>query len=130
MKFVLPDPISFVADLVTLFGIPALAYATYQLYKNAKRAREPQAVSHGCLEFYDIENEVGINLVPLDTVVAIPREGDSVLLPGDMDHGYLGGGDYDVLSVEFTFVPPLHGEVDQPCPALPGKIIVVVRKRK
>jgi hypothetical protein len=130
MIFTWPDPISLVADIIAIVGIPTLAVSTAKLYKDEKKAREPQNVSHGCLEFYDVDEEVGINLVPLTEVTAIPRAGDNVLLPGEYhDKKYWGGGDYTVIDVEFTyFAAP--DEVNQPCPALPSKIIVSVRKRQ
>ena len=127
MSFQWPDPISFVADIIAIVGIPALVVSTAKLYHDAKKAREPQSVSHGCLEFNDVDREVAINLVPLREVTAIPRAGDVVLLPGETvnDKNY-GGGDYRVQSVEFSYLPAAD-EVDQPCPALPSKIIVNVR---
>jgi hypothetical protein len=127
MCFTWPDPISFIADVVTLVGIPTLCVSTWNLYKQAKKAREPQSVSHGCLEFADEDERVGINLVPLEEVTAIPRAGDRVLLPGEThDRKNYGGGLYEVLSVEFTYLEA-PDEVNQPCPALPSKIIVHVR---
>lgn len=129
MSFAWPDPISFVADLIAIVGIPTLYVSTKTLYKDVKGAREPQAVSHGCLEFADADRRVGINLVPLKEVTAIPRAGDLVLLPGEtrgMENR--GAGLYRVLSVEFTYLEDYQGEVDQPCGALPAKIIANVRK--
>lgn len=129
MTFPWPDPIGFIADVVTIVGIPTLAIATRNLYRDAKKARQPQAVSHGCLEFADMDRRVGINLVPLKEVTAIPRKGDRILLPGEtrqMENR--GGGVYEVLSVEFSYLEDYYGEVDQPCGALPSKIIVNVRK--
>jgi hypothetical protein len=127
MGFAWPDPISLVADIVALVGIPTLSYSTWTLYKQTKKAREPQSVSHGCLEFANADKDCGINLVPLEAVTAIPRAGDRVLLPGEThDFKNFGGGLYEVLSVEFTYLEA-PDEVDQPCPALPSKIIVNVR---
>jgi hypothetical protein len=130
MSFSWPDPISFFADVITLVGIPTLAYSTWSLYKQAKKAREPQTVSHGCLEFAYADIKCGINLVPLETVTAIPRIGDHVYLPGETrNFKNLGGGYYEVISVDFTYLEA-PDEVDQPCPALPSKIIVKVRSLK
>lgn len=127
MGFAWPDPISFIADIVTLVGVPTLAYSTRSLYKQAKKSREPQSVSHGCLEFAYADMKCGINLVPLEAVTAIPRVGDRVLLPGETrDFKNLGGGYYEVVSVEFIYLEA-PDEVDQPCPALPSKIVVKVR---
>lgn len=129
MTFQWPDPISFVADIIAIVGIPTLAVSTEKLYKDAKRAREPQNVSHGCLEFYDVDHKAAINLVPLKEITAIPRAGDDVLLPGEYhDQKFVGSGNYRVVDVEFAYLAA-PDEVDQPCPALPSKIIVRVRNR-
>jgi hypothetical protein len=129
MTFQWPDPISLVADVVTFVGIPVLAYSTYQLVKQVEKERQPQSVSHGCLEFADADRRLGINLVPLKEITAIPRAGDVVLLPGEtrgMENR--GAGLYRILNVEFTYLEDYDGEVDQPCGALPAKIIANVRK--
>jgi len=72
MCFQWPDPISFVADVIAIVGIPTLVVSTAKLYKDAKKAREPQNVSHGCLEFYDVDEKVGINLVPWQRLPRFP----------------------------------------------------------
>jgi hypothetical protein len=127
MSFSWPDPISLIADVITLVGIPTLAYSTRNLYKQAKKAGEPQSVGHECLQFHDEDKEVGINLVLLETVTAIPRTGDRVFLPGQtLDFKNFSGGLYEVLSVDFHYLEA-PDEVDQPCPALPSGIVVNVR---
>jgi hypothetical protein len=127
MTFLWPDPISLVADIIAIVGIPTLAVSTTKLYKDAKKAREPQSVSHGCLEFSYVDQKCGINLVPLTEVTAIPRAGDRVFLPGETRNGKnLGGGLYEVEDVAFSYLEA-PDEVDQPCPALPSKIMVRVR---
>ena len=127
MTFQLPDPISLVADIIAIVGIPTLAVSTTKLYKGAKKARQPQRVSHGCLEFSYVDQRCGINLVPLTEVTAIPRAGDRVFLPGETRSGEnLGGGLYEVEDVAFSYLEA-PDEVDQPCPALPSKIMVRVR---
>jgi hypothetical protein len=82
-----PDPISFAADFVTILGIPLLAFSTYKTWREIKEERAEQnklkKVSQDCLEFYNRDERVGINLVPLTTVVAIPRVGDTLFLPGE-----------------------------------------------
>jgi hypothetical protein len=119
MFFNWPDPISFVADFIAIVGIPTLAVSTRNLYSDAKKAREPQSVSHGCLEFYDEDKGVGINLVPLKEITAIPRAGDLVLLPGETDRAdhwkNYGGGNYEVLRVEFSYLEALT------CPQTPHR---------
>ena len=129
MSFQWPDPISFVADIFTLLGIPILSYSTWSLFKQFKKAREPQSVSHGCLQFSDVKRDVALNLVPLSEVTAIPRMGDRVILPGEIRGSENpGGGIYDVECVVFAYIPA--PEVEQPCPALPSKIIVYVHDAK
>lgn len=104
MIFTLPDPISLIADVISIIGIPILAISTRNLYRDAKKAREPQSVSHGCLEFGRAHNKSGINLVPLSDVTAIPRPGDTVVLPGEyVDHKNYGDGVYKVESVLFSY---------------------------
>ena len=125
-----PDPISAVADVVTFIGIPALAFTSYQMWQEIKKVRaernEIKIVSQDCLEFYDPDQRVGVNLVPLDTIVAIPRVGDTVHLPGETrEHQNYGAGLYEITKVEFTYHEA--PEVDQPCPAIPSKVIAHVR---
>jgi hypothetical protein len=131
MCFQWPDPISGVADFITFVGVPVLVYTTFGLYRELKKAREPQSVSHGCLEFVDADRPLGINLVPLEEVTAIPRAGDIVSLPGETrGQENRGAGNYRVLSVMFSYLEDFDGEVDQPCAALPSKITVNVRNMK
>jgi hypothetical protein len=126
MTFPWPDPISFVADVVTVIGIPVLAVATWQLYRGYLKAREVKNVSQDCLEF--AERGVGINLVPLERIAAFPRPGDIVYLPGETVEGKnYGGGEYEVEEVSFSFHEA--PEINQPCPAIPSKVIASVRKR-
>jgi hypothetical protein len=126
MVFIWPDPISFVADVVAIIGIPALAAATWKLYRAYLKGREIKNVSQDCLEFS--EQGVGINLVLLERVAAFPRPGDIVLLPGEtVDGKNYGGGEYEVERVAFSFHEA--PEIDQPCPAIPSKVIASVRKR-
>src|ERR1700732_950136 len=100
MEFIWPDPSSFVADVVTIIGIPVLAVTTWKLYREYLKAREIKNVSQDCLEF--AERGVGINLVPLERVAAFPRPGDIVYLPGEMIEGKnYGGGEYEVETVSF-----------------------------
>lgn len=129
MSFTWPDPISFIADVIAILGIPTLVVSTIALYREAKKAREPQTVSFGCLEFYDVEMRCGVNLVPLEKITTIPRVGDRVYLPGEThDSKVYGRGYYEVLRVEFCYTEA--PEVDQPCPALPAKTIVHVQEAR
>ena len=127
MTFQWPDPISLVADIIAIVGIPTLAVSTTKLYKDAKKAREPQSVGHGCLEFGHCDYECGINLVPLTEATAIPRVGDTVFLPGETGgNENLGRGLYKVEDITFRYREAPE-EVDHPCPALPSRIVVQVR---
>ncbi len=125
------DVVGHVADVVTILGVPLLAAGTWQLVRETRRERAERKalkiVSQDCLEFYDPRQKVGVNLVPLERVLAFPRPGDRVLLPGETREGKnLGGGQYEVESITFTFFEA--PEVDQPCPAVPSKVIARVRK--
>lgn len=131
MTFTWPDPISLLADIVTFVGIPALVVTTWKIYREFQKERaEREAlkiVSEGCLEFYDSQQKVGINLVPLEKITALPRPGDRVFLPGEMHNGIqYGVGEYEVESISFIFHEA--PDIDQPCPALPSKVIASVRK--
>jgi hypothetical protein len=119
------------ADVVAIFGIPVLVWTTIQLVREIRRERAERkvlkSVSEDCLEFNDPHHRVGVNLVPLERVVAFPRPGDRVLLPGETHEGKnYGGGEYEVESIAFIFSEA--PEVDQPCPAVPSKVIAHVRK--
>jgi len=126
MIFTWPDPISLAADVVTIVGIPVLAVTTRGLYREYAKSREVKNVSQDCLEFN--ENKTGVNLVPLERVRAFPRPGDLVFLPGETHEGKnYGGGEYEVERVAFTFNEA--PEIDEPCPAVPSKVVAYVRRR-
>jgi hypothetical protein len=126
MPFRWPDPISLVADVVTVIGIPVLIATTYTLYREYRKSREIKNVSQDCLEFND--RNTGINLVPLEKAAAFPRPGDIVFLPGETHDGKnYGGGEYEVERIAFTFHEA--PEIDQPCPAVPSKVVAYVRRR-
>jgi hypothetical protein len=137
MALIWPDPLSLTADVITIIGLPTLVWSTlrllYDLGKERAEAAERRAeeerreiVSVGCLEFSD--GRTAINLVPLEKVAAFPRPGDIVYLPGETREGLnLGGGTYEVEKLSFTFFEA--PEIDQPCPAVPSKVIAHVRER-
>ncbi len=117
---------SFAADIVTMIGIVGLWITARQLYRAYKKSREVKAVSQDCLEFS--ERRTGINLVPLEKIAAFPRPSDIVYLPGETREGTnYGRGEYEVERVAFTFHEA--PEIDQPCPAVPSKVIAYVRRR-
>lgn len=144
MSFQWPDPVSLVADIIAILGMPTLVRATWNLRSDIRKAREEakkareeavlreaenrsrEIVSVGCLEF--LCGDTAVNLVPLERATAIPKVGDFVSLPGETRDGKnLGGGQYEVEKVYFNYLEA--PEIDQPCPASPSKIIVHVRKR-
>jgi hypothetical protein len=127
------DVVGHLADLVTILGVPLLAVGTWQLVREIRRERAERKVmkivSQDCLEFYDSQQKVPVNLVPLERVDAFPRPGDRVFLPGETYEGKnLGSGEYEVERIAFTFFEA--PEVDQPCPAVPSKVVAYVRKRE
>ena len=125
MFFKWPDPISLLADLVTIVGIPFLWHTTRRMYRDYLKSRGVKIVSQDCVEF--TERKVGINLVPLDKIAAFPRPGDTVYLPGETHEGKnYGRGEYEVERIAFTFDEA--PEIDQPCPAIPSKVVAYVRK--
>jgi hypothetical protein len=133
MTFPWLDSVGHVADFVTIIGVPALAWSTYQLWGELRRQREERkaikTVSQDCLEFSDLHQRVAINLVPLDRVTVIPRPGDFVFLPGETHDGKIfGRGDYEVEKISFGYAEA--PEIDQPCPAVPYKVVAFVKKRE
>jgi hypothetical protein len=135
----LRDAISLLVDVIALVGVPTLAWNTWKLRKDFRKDRAEEAerrteakhqeiVSQGCLEFLDTGEKVAINLVALKKVTGLPRPGDLVMLPGETHNRQtLGAGEYEVERVSFGFqeAPEV---TDQPCPAVPSKIIVYVRR--
>ena len=127
MSFAWPDPISFVADVVTLIGVPVLAYSTWGLYQQFEKERQPRGVSENCVIFYDINGKCAINLVPFKQLAVIPRVGDHVYLPGETDkEGNYGGGKYEVVGVDFHYRE--DSEAHPFIPATTSAIEIMVRK--
>jgi hypothetical protein len=137
MPFQWQDAINLVADVVTIVGLPTLIWSTCRLWHDLRKERAEavlrraeeerrQIVSVGCLEFCDAD--AAINLVPLERIAAVPRPGDFVSLPGETADGKnYGRGEYEVERIAFTFFEA--PEIEQPCPAVPSKVVVYVRKR-
>lgn len=80
------EKISSYADM-TMFvvGLPTVLATYYQSFKarqEARRALEGTLHSANCLEFIAGDGTC-INLVPLETLHSLPREGDVLLLPGN-----------------------------------------------
>ena len=130
MEFAWRGLISLLADFVGLLGIPTLLVTTWRFYQELREERRERkafkVVSEGCLEFYDSERRVGINLVPFEKVPVMPRPGDFILLPGEGSQ--YGAGEYEVERVGFTFWEA--PEVDQPSPAALSKVTAYIRRRQ
>ena len=127
MCFTWPDPISLVADIVTIVGLPVLAVSTWNLYRQVRKARQLKAVSEDCVSFYDIGCKCGINLVPFKHLASVPRPGDRISLPGETDEKRnYGGGWYEVISVDFYYRE--DRESDRQTPATTSVIQINVRK--
>lgn len=95
-----------------LIGLPAILAASYQAYKarqEAQQVREGSMHSRDCLEFI-VRDGTTINVVPLETLNWLPREGDIILLPGDGagSEGGLIPGAYLVESIEHYYAPAMH----------------------
>jgi len=92
-----------------MIGLPVMAGAYYESFKarrEARRAREGTPHSLNCLEFIAGDGTC-INLVPLETLHSLPREGDVLLLPGDgvgATSQFLPGA-YLVESIEHIYSP-------------------------
>jgi hypothetical protein len=129
------------ADVITFVGVPTLGWSTWRLWQDQEKDRAEEAerrmeathrqvISQGCVDFEDTRQKVGINLIPFERLIAIPRPGDFVMLPGETRDGRnYGAAEYEVESVSFSFqeAPEI---TDQPCPAVPSKIIVYVHRRE
>jgi len=95
-----------------LIGLPAILAALYQAQKarqEAKQVREGSMHSRDCLEFI-VGDGTTINVVPLETLNWLPREGDIILLPGDGvgESKQFIPGAYLVQSLEHFYAPATH----------------------
>jgi hypothetical protein len=90
-----------------MIGLPIVAgtyFESLRTRQEAKRAIEGTLRSANCLEFIAGDGTC-INLVPLETLHSLPREGDVLLLPGDgvgTDSVFLPGA-YLVEAVEHIY---------------------------
>jgi hypothetical protein len=107
------DHFGSVASLLgLLIGLPAALAASYQAYRarlEAQQVREGWMHSRNCLEFI-VKDGTTINVVPLETLNWLPREGDIILLPGDgaeCGNGLVPGA-YLVESIEHYYAPATH----------------------
>ena len=126
MYFTWPDPISFFADLITVVGVPTLAVSTWKLYQAQREERKPKGISQECVSFYDVDRKVSINLIPFEFLVALPKTGDRIILPGETAPGAsYGDGVYDVIGVQFHYVK----RPDLPRPASAATSVIEVNVR-
>jgi hypothetical protein len=103
---------SIASILGLLIGLPAVLAALYQAHKTRQEAvqvREGSMHSRDCLEFI-VGDGTTVNVVPLETLNWLPREGDIILLPGS---GVSKGSEhipaaYLVESLEHFYAPATH----------------------
>ena len=92
-----------------MIGLPVMAGTYYESMKarrELRRAREGSLHSMNCLEFIAGDGTC-INLVPLETLHSLPREGDVLMLPGygvRAKSPFLPGA-YLVESIEHIYTP-------------------------
>lgn len=92
-----------------MIGLPIVGgtyFESLRARQEARRAREGTLRSANCLEFIAGDGTC-INLVPLETLHSLPREGDVLLLPGDGvgDASVFLPGAYLVESIEHIYTP-------------------------
>ncbi len=86
----------------------ATYYEAFKARREARQAREGAPHSLNCLEFVSGDGSC-INLVPLETLHSLPREGDVVLLPG---HGVLARGGFLPGAYLVSAVEHIYSRVD------------------
>lgn len=78
--------LSYLANILAfLVALPITAATWYQALRarqELRRSREVIVHSANCLEFLTADGAC-VNLIPLETLRALPRPGDIVFLPGD-----------------------------------------------
>ena len=103
---------SIASILGLLIGIPTIVAAFYEAHKarqEARQVREGSMHSRDCLEFI-VRNGTTVNIVPLETLSWLPREGDLILLPGEglrSKSEWLPAA-YLVESIEHFYAPAEH----------------------
>ena len=112
-----------------LIGLPMMAGAYYESLRarqDARREREGRLHSRNCLEFVTGDGTC-INLVPLETLHSLPREGDVLMLPGDglRDGAKFLPGAYLVESIEHIYTP-VEYKGARPCEARLTKAVALV----
>ena len=115
------------AEAITFIGLPTLALSMWRLWREVQNERleaDERRAEEACREIVSVgcqfsDEHAAINLVVLEKVVAFPRPGHIVFLPGETrDRRNWGGGTYDVerVSSQFFEAP----EINQPCGAFKG----------
>jgi hypothetical protein len=103
---------SIASILGLLIGIPTIVAAFYQAHQarqEARQVREGSLHSQDCLEFI-VRDGTTVNVVPLETLNWLPREGDLILLPGkgvDSEAEMLPSA-YLIDSIEHFYAPATH----------------------
>jgi hypothetical protein len=101
---------SIASILGLLIGIPTIVAAFYQAHKarqEARQVREGSFHSRDCLEFI-VRDGTTVNVVPLETLNWLPREGDLILLPGEGVDAEILPAAYLVDSIEHFYAPATH----------------------
>lgn len=113
MPLSLLDDLGSLASIMgLLIGLPTALATLYQAVKarqEVRQVREGTMHSRDCLEFV-AGNGSCINVVPLETLHSLPKEGDVILLPGQGADGtgeFLPGA-YLVDSIEHIYSPASH----------------------
>lgn len=112
-----------------LIGLPFMVGAYFESWKarqEARREREGRLHSRNCLEFVAGDGTC-INLVPLETLHSLPREGDVLMLPGDGvgDGAKFLPGAYLVESIEHIYTSAEYPGA-RPCEARLTKAVAHV----
>jgi hypothetical protein len=112
-----------------LIGLPIVGGAYYESWKvrqEARREREGRLHSRNCLELISGDGTC-INLVPLETLHSLPREGDVLMLPGDgvREGGKFLPGAYLVESIEHIYKLAEYKGA-RPCEARLTKAVALV----
>lgn len=99
--------LSYIANILAfLVALPITAATWYQALRarqELRRSREVIVHSANCLEFLAPDGAC-VNLIPLETLRALPRPGDIVFLPGDGVHAdTLHTGAWRVERVEHIY---------------------------
>lgn len=95
-----------------LIGMPTVLATLYQAVKarqEVKKVREGSINTRDCLEFVTRDGSC-VNVVPLETLHSLPKEGDVILLPGQGagSAGQFLPGAYLVDSIEHIYSPATH----------------------